>query len=325
MSSEHQHDHDGLDGSKSRRGLLRLASLALGLAVAAIFLVAIFSYQVSETEYVVVTTFDKIDPALPGPGLSFRWPYPVQKIHRFDKRFRCVTGSSGKLEEASTSDGKLIVISLFAYYRISDPLVFFKSLKTVGDAEVKVNEVLRSAKINAVARHGFANFVNTNPEKMQMGQIEAEILDEVKTVANKQYGIEIKCVGVRFLGLPESITKSVFERMKQERDTIANDYRKKGVRIADEIVAEAEKQKELKLAEANAEAKRIRGEGDAKAAFFYAAFKKDPGLAAFLRKLDALKRVLDQKTTLILDDKTPPFDLLGEGYGKFIEGTAKPK
>ena len=59
-----------------------------------------------------------------------------------------------------------------------------------------------------------------------------------------------------------------------------------------------------------ADAKRIRAEGDRAAAEFYAVFGRNPELAVFLRKLDSLRLTLSEKTTLVVDTRTPPFDLL---------------
>ncbi len=42
----------------------------------------------------------------------------------------------------------------------------------------------------------------------------------------------------------------------------------------------------------------------------YEAYQRDPELYGFLRRLEALKRIGDVNTTLILDTKTPPFDAL---------------
>ena len=78
-------------------------TILLGLAVSAILLIAVFSFQLNETESAVVTTFGR--PAqITEPGLHFRWPFPFQKVYRFDKRIRCYEGSSGKQEETVWGD-----------------------------------------------------------------------------------------------------------------------------------------------------------------------------------------------------------------------------
>ncbi len=298
-----------------------LPGLLLAAVVAVVFLTAIFAFQVRETEYAIVTTFDRIT-SLPAPGLRFRLPYPIQKVYRIDKRLRVFGGNEGKIEETYTADGKNIIVGTYALYRVKEPEVFFKNVRNEIGAEDRLNSLLRNARLSVIGRHPFADFVNTDPKKMRMAAVESEILAECKEAAEKNYGIEVKSIGIKFLGLPESITGKVFERMKAEREKLATQYRAEGRRIAEEIQAKADKEKSMRLTEAEAEARRIRGEGDAKSAEFYAVFKKDPELAAFLRKLEALKKTLDSKTTLILDTSTPPFDLLGGSYGKLLNNDA---
>ena len=43
---------------------------------------------------------------------------------------------------------------------------------------------------------------------------------------------------------------------------------------------------------------------------YYEVFRQNPELAIFLRKLESLERTLQSKSTLVLTDDTPPFDLL---------------
>ena len=70
-------------------------TMLLGVVVAVILLIAVFSYQLNQTESAVVTTFGS-PAAVTDPGLHFRWPFPFQKIYKFDHRIRCFEGGSGK-------------------------------------------------------------------------------------------------------------------------------------------------------------------------------------------------------------------------------------
>ena len=58
-----------------------------------------------------------------------------------------------------------------------------------------------------------------------------------------------------------------------------------------------------------ADATRIRGEGEAEAAKVLPVFQQNPELANFLLRIDALQQSLNQRSTLIFDERTPPFDL----------------
>jgi len=285
------------------------AVLALGACVAIIFLAAIFSFQVASTEYVVVTTFGK-PRAVTEPGLHFRWPAPIQLLTRFDRRSRTFEGSMGKLEETFTADGKNLIAGLFVVYRIADPVQLFRSVKTVAEAEARLNDFMRNSKNGVFGAHRFDELINTDPAKRKLAEIEAEIHAEIAERARQQLGLEVERVGIKTLGLPEKITEAVFTRMRSEREVAAETYRAQGRQEAETIRAAANREKEAILADAQAAAKRIRAEGDAQSAAYYAVFREEPELAAFLRKLDALKQIMSGRTTLVLDTDTPPFDLL---------------
>lgn len=284
-------------------------ALLLGAIVVIIFLFSIFSYQVESTEYGVVTTFGKIT-SVKSAGLHFRWPYPIQKIERFDNRLRCFEGGTGKTEETYTADSQSIIVGIFITYKIIDPQKLFRTVVNIYSGEDRLNSLMRSVKVAVIGTHKFDEFININPGKMRIGEIEEEMRKGLDGKARKEYGVEIVSAGIKSLAVPEKISEKVFERMKAERAVLAQKYRSEGKSIAQQIKNEADNKRKIKLAEAEAEAKRIQADGDAKAATYYSVFKEAPELADFLRKLDTLKKIIPKKTTLILNTKYPPFDLL---------------
>ena len=62
-------------------------------------------------------------------------------------------------------------------------------------------------------------------------------------------------------------------------------------------------------ANAEGQATQIRGKAEAEATKSYAIFQQDPVLANYLFKLTALESSTQEKTTLIFDPRTEPFDL----------------
>ncbi|NOZ64480.1 MAG: hypothetical protein GXO71_06075 [Caldiserica bacterium] len=115
----------------------------------------------------------------------------------------------------------------------------------------------------------------------------------------------------------------MFERMRKERERIAQKFLAEGEGMASDIKAKADAEKDKILAEARAQAKRIKGEGDAEAARYYDIFSKNEDLAIFLRKLEALENTLKSNSTIILDSRTPPYDLLLGGYLEKDNGEKK--
>jgi membrane protease subunit HflC len=221
----------------------------------------------------------------------------------------------GKLEETLTADRHNIIIGIFAIYRIKDPVVLFQHERTIEQAEENLNSLMRSAKNEVVGRYRFSDFVNTG-DKNKLSTIEDDIKKLLFQVALKNYGLEITNVGIKSLGIPEKVTGKVIERMKSERQSKSQAIRQEGIKMGHKIKDEADKECKEKIAVATAHAKIIRSEGDADAAAYYSVFKEEPALALFLKKLDALKRIVKYKTTLIIDTKTAPFDLLQAGAEK---------
>ncbi len=286
-------------------------TLLLGLIVSVIFLLAIFTFQVKSTETVVVTTLGKIS-GTKEAGLHFCWPYPFQKVHRFDNRYHCFDGSTGKIEETYTADGQPIVAGIFVVYKIVDAEKLFKSLSIpdISQVEDKINSQIRTVKNAVLGKYKFDELVNTNPKKMKLDEIEVEMKKGISPIVSDKYGIQVEYVGIKVLDLPDKNTENVFNRMKAERNVVAEQFRADGKSEAKKIKDAADNKRKLDLAEAEAKAKQIKAEGDAKAASYYSVFKEEPELAAFLRKLESLRKIMPSKTTLILNTNYAPFDLL---------------
>ena len=286
-------------------------TLLLGLAVAAILLVAVFSFQLNQTETAVVTTFGR--PAqVTEPGLHFRWPFPFQRISRFDKRVRSFEGGAGKLEETTTSDGHNILVGIYVDFQIGDVVTFFRTFENISNAEYQLNSWMRSAKNAAFGQYRFNQIVNTDPKQMKLTEIQNRIKDEL-TRKTSGYGLKILRVGINTINVPKTVSEKVFARMIAERKLVADKYIAEGNSEARKIRIEADSARTIRLADAEAKAKEIRAEGDVEAAKSYAIFQENPELAKFLRKLDSLREIMRGRTTLVIDTNTAPFDLLQPG------------
>ena len=173
----------------------------------------------------------------------------------------------------------------------------------------RVSRHITSARSDVIGQFAFNELINPNPAGMKLQKVESQIKKRLVAMTSP-YGLEIKSVGIKSINIPESISKKVFERMKEERKAAAQVFLSDGKKKARQIEIAANSKVSEMLADAEANAKEIRAEGDAKAAEFYSTFKKDPELAIFLRKLDSLRKVMKSKTTLILDTDSAPFDIM---------------
>lgn len=188
-------------------------TMLLGLVVAAILLVAVFSYQLNQTESAVVTTFGR-PTEVTEPGLHFRWPFPFQRIYRFDHRIRCFEGGAGKLEETMTADGQNILVGIYVNFRIQDVKQFFITLENMTKAEDQLNSWMRGYKNAAFGRYKFSQVVNTDPKLMKLNEIQEEIKKNLVQIS-KPYGLEIVSVGINTINVPKAISEKVFDRMIQ--------------------------------------------------------------------------------------------------------------
>ncbi|MBR2374082.1 MAG: protease modulator HflC [Lentisphaeria bacterium] len=283
----------------------------LGLLVAVILLFAVFSFQLNQTEVAVVTTFGR--PAqVTEPGLHFRWPYPFQRIYRFDNRIRCFAGGAGKLEETTTSDGHNLLVGIYVNFRIADSVKFFKTLENMTQGEEKLNSLMRGYKNAAIGEYRFSEIINTNPKQMKQIQIQQKIKANLAR-ETADYGLEIIDVGISTINVPKSISEKVADRMIAERKVQSDAYISEGNARAKQIRTEADTSKTIQLADAEAQARTIRAAGDAEAAKYYAEFTRNPELAEFLLKLDSLRKIMKGRTTLVTDYRTAPFDLFQAG------------
>jgi len=279
--------------------------------LALIFVFMLFSFQVRQTEVAVVTTFGRYARSINGiedSGIQRRWPWPIQKVYEFDNRIQTY---ERKFEPTITRDQINLLVSVYAGWRIADARVFLERFNgDIPKAEQALEQLLRNAKSAVIGQHTFADLVSTNVNNLKFDQIQGELLGMVKPEAQNTYGILVEFVGIKQLGLPESITSTVFERMRAERQRLVAKFQSEGDREAKTIRSIADAQANDIISSAKAEAIRITGEADNAAAAYYAEFEKSPQLAVFLFQLKALESSLKDRTSLILDQQTPPFNML---------------
>jgi membrane protease subunit HflC len=102
--------------------------------------------------------------------------------------------------------------------------------------------------------------------------------------------------------------------MRAERDRIAKEYRAQGEETAIRIRAEADRQRTQLLAEAYRDAETLKGEGDAEAARIYAeAYGRNPQFYKFVRTLESYKKILSDKTSIVLSGDSELLKLLTQG------------
>jgi membrane protease subunit HflC len=297
-------------------------SFAVGALLLLVFLALLFCFQVRTTEVAVVTTFGRYSRNAEA-GLHFRLPLPIQEVYKFDRRLR---NFERNFEQNVTKDGKNLLITVYVGWRISDPRKFLELFN--GDsikAEEALGNLVRNSKNGVIGSYNFSDLISPNPKDVKFTQVEADMLREIQSSAKTTYGLEVELVGIKQLGLPEGITTKVFERMRAERDRLVKQYQGEGAARSLEIRSEADRKRDELLAHAEADALRIKGDALAQASKELKVLEENPDLAIFNLQLNALKDALQGRSTLILDQKTTPFNLLTGDKVQTVPPVATPK
>ena len=286
-------------------------AIAVGGLLALIVCLLLFVFQVRKSEVVVVTTFGKPTRDIGEPGPHFRLPWPIENVHRFDQR---VQNFEDRFTEGLTADSFNLLSSVYVGWKITDPKAFFPkfagSSEPISEAEKALDRMLGNAKAAVIGKHPLADFLAPVGEGNQFAVIEKQILDIIQAqVQANSYGLKIEFLGIKKLGLPENVTQQVFDRMQSERKVLADKSQAEGEAEAQKIRSEADTKAAQLLANADGEATQIRGKGEAEAAKSLGAFQKNPELANFIFRLTALEGSLKDRSILIFDQHTPPFDL----------------
>lgn len=280
--------------------------LILVVVIVAILGLTFFSFQVRETEKALVLRFGKHVRTIEEPGWHLKWPVPIQVVYKLDSRSHLF---ERKMEETTTAGGEPIIVYSYIVWRVGDPLKFYNSVIDQKGAELQLKSLLGNTQNTTVGKYYFSDFVNADPTQNRFEKIEADMLAGIQPKA-REYGIEIQTVGIKRLEISEKTTEQVFNRMKAERQQKADAILSEGEAMARKIRSDAEAKKTELMAVVEAQAKSIRGQGDAEAARYYQMLESDPQLAIFLRDIDALKKVLKDKTTLVLGADADPIHLL---------------
>ena len=280
--------------------------VALVIAVLGLYLIA---FQVRETESALVTRFGKPVREITEPKLYFKWPAPIERVHRFDSRMRVFEADLG---ETTTKGAVPIIVNTYVVWRIAEPLKFLNAVGTPKEAEVKLYSQITDTQNRVIGQYSFGEFVNSDPGKIKFNEIEAEMLADLEQTLSDEYGIEIRALGIKQLKVSKDVSKDVFERMKTERNRRTEATIARGQAEAAKIRADANLKKTELLAAAEARAKAIRGQGDAEAAKYYELLEEDPELAMFLRNIEALEKILKERSTIVIPADSEPFKLLKE-------------
>ena len=202
-----------------------ITALILGLLILFAFSTIII---VDETEQIVILQFGKPIRTITEPGLNWKFPAPFQTSDTFEKR---LLEYDVPPEEILSRDKKSLIIDNYVRWKITNPLLFLKTVKAIPTAKTRLDDIVYSELRQELGNHDMVEIITENREL---------IMNKVTIASNEEtskFGIEIIDVRIRRVDLPQENESSIYARMEAERKRQANKFRSEGEEEAQKIRA----------------------------------------------------------------------------------------
>lgn len=271
------------------------------LMLAVIILLANSLFIVTDKQTAILLRFGEIiDPKIES-GLHFKVPI-LNTVRKFDSR---VLTLDAVPQPYFTEEKKRLIVDAFVKWRISDNEQFYI---TSSGGQLGALRTLLTQRVDEGLRNQFGKRTVQDVISGERDQLMKALTADLNKVANTELGVEVIDVRVKKIELPSEVNDSVYNRMRTERERLAQELRAEGTEIAEGIRANADRERTIILAQAYKEAEELRGNGDAKATSVYAdAFNKDPEFYEFTRSLKAYQSTFENKSDVLLIDPDSDF------------------
>lgn len=287
------------------RAFLATLVVLLGLGVFGVYSSAFIVHQ---NEQALVLRFGAPVAFIDKPGLKWKLPF-VDTVDLFDRRILDLDTAP---QEVTASDQKRLVVDAFARYRIVDPLKFYQTLRYEQNVRSRLGPIVESSLRRVLGAATFQDLVRDKREDL-MKRIAQQVNSE-----GRDFGLEVVDVRIKRADLPEQNSKSVFDRMRAERQREAAEFRAQGAAESNRIKATADRDVTIIKAEAQKKADLTRGEGDGERNRIFAeAFNRDPDFFAFYRSMQAYEQGLKAgDTRLVISPDSEFFRYFSNPAGK---------
>lgn len=268
------------------------------LVFAAIVVIVTSVFTVHQWERALKFRFGEFSGEEIQPGLHFKWPF-VNTIETYDTRIQTMDKPP---ERFFTIKKEELLVDSFVKWKIIDLQKYFKTVKNRAKAENRLQQKINNGLKAQIAKRSIRDIVAGDRIEVM------EIVQRAIDAEAQSIGVEVIDVRLKRVDLADSIRSSVFERMRSERERIANEKKAEGNEQAIEIKADADRQKIELLAEAEKNAQIIRGEADARATKIFAdSFGQDVEFYEFYRSLTAYRQTFNSPQDLIILDPNSDF------------------
>ncbi len=310
------------------------------LAIMALIILSGSFYTLQETEQAIITEFGKpVGEPITNAGLHFKTPI-TQEVNLIHKQ---ILEWDGARSEMPTRDKLYISVDMFARWRITKPLEYFRRLRDERSAQSRLDDILGSETRNAVAKHDLIEVIRTTKDRKPLRDetlvkdaqgsgtigvlpeinkgrtaIEHEIRDAAKGKL-AEFGIVLLDVRFKRINYNPTVVDKIYERMTSERQQIASRFRSEGEGEAAKILGDRERDLSVIESEAYKTVQEMRGSADAKATSIYAAaYSKSADardLYAFIKTMDTYKKTISENDTLVLSTGSELYRFLSNASG----------
>ena len=292
-------------------------------------------YILQEGEQSVVTRFGAIVKIETEPGLKFKMPF-VDTVVKYSAK---ILSWDGDAQRIPTKENQFIYVDPTSRWVISDPKKFYETVKTVENAQLRLDDILDST-VRTVISENYLNEAVRNSNRINQMTVVEEVssIDDLEaaerlrslTVSTTQqesikvgrqglsdrmleiassytteYGIKLIEVIIRQIRYSDDLTESVYQRMIKERNQIAEAYRSYGRGQLAQWEGKTTSEQMAILSGARAQAEQIKGIADAEATRIYAeAYKKDPEFFELWRTLESYKQTIPGMKKVLSTDLT---------------------
>ncbi len=290
-----------------------MKSFGIGFVIATLALIILLAnslYIVTDKQTAILLRFGEIiDPKIES-GLHFKVPI-LNTVRKFDSRVLTLDAIP---QPYFTEEKKRLIVDAFVKWRISDNEQFYI---TSSGGQLSALRTLLTQRVDEGLRNQFGKRTVQDVISGERDELMRVLTADLNKVANSELGVEVIDVRVKKIELPSEVNDSVYNRMRTERERLAQELRAEGNEIAEEIRANADKERTVILADAYKTAEIIKGEGDAEATSTYAkAFNKNPEFYEFTRSLSAYQSTFENKSdVLLIDPESDFFKYLDSSFG----------
>ncbi len=275
-----------------------------------LMIISIFAFAVAFTtlnsvwilnqkQQAIVLQFGKPIREVKDAGLKFKTPF-IQKVIKYDNRLLDLNPPA---QEVVLNDKKRIDVDSFTRYKITNPLTFYKTVRTEYQARTKLEDIVNSSVRKVLGKTTLVDLLS-----QKRTTIMSDISQAVKNDASA-IGVYVSDVRIRRADLPLEVLQAINGRMKAERERDAKEFRGQGQELSQNIKAKADKEKVIILAEAQKQAQMLRGQGEEEAiAIWNKAANKDKEFFSFYRSLESYRKSLqDGKTNFVISPSSEFF------------------